>query len=124
MLPVIDGFQRQFELCPALRPGPPVDAYFSNPVLFSTSSVTKHMLQNMTTEKMEQPDGFIQQILGGTEHIVSHPGTSQYGGRDGISACGLACLNFARVIFAKEAMVGSHNLIQTVIASETAQVGL
>jgi len=64
----------------------------------------------------------IQQILNGSEHIVSHPGTSQYGGREGISACGLASLNFARVIFAKEAGGSSDDILQSVIASDTAHV--
>lgn len=36
-------------------------------------------------------------ILQGKERIVSYPGTSQFNGR-GISACGLAAMNFARVI--------------------------
>ena len=74
------------------------------------------------TESTQASEKLIEQILSGTEHIISHPGSSQYGGRDGISACGLACLNFARVLFAKEASGG--NLLQTVIASETALVGL
>jgi hypothetical protein len=75
----------------------------------------------MAPEK-EQADILTQQILNGVEHIVSHPGTSQYGGQTGISACGLASLNFARVIFAKEAD-GSTDILETVIAGETAQVG-
>jgi hypothetical protein len=75
-----------------------------------------------TTQGEDTADGLIQQILNGTEHIVSHPGTSQYGGREGISACGIACLNFARVIFAKEA--DGSNILQDVISSETAQVSL
>ena len=73
-------------------------------------------------ESTQTSEKLIEQILSGTEHIISHPGSSQYGGRDGISACGLACFNFARVLFAKEASGG--NLLQTVIASETALVRL
>ncbi|KAG2040575.1 hypothetical protein BDR03DRAFT_949223 [Suillus americanus] len=43
------------------------------------------------------PDDSIVDILKGRERIVSYPGTSQFNGR-GISACGLAAMNFARVI--------------------------
>jgi len=74
----------------------------------------------LTIQVKEKADDIIQHILEGSEHIVSHPGTSQYGGQKGISACGLASLNFARVIFAKEAS-NSNKLLQTIIASETAQ---
>jgi hypothetical protein len=77
-----------------------------------------------TTQGKQTADNIIQQILNGTEHIISHPGTSQYEGQKGISACGLACLNFARIIFAQEAGGSNYDLLQTVIAKETAKVGL
>ena len=77
-----------------------------------------------TVRGKQNADNLIQQILNGTEHIVSHPGTSQYEGQKGISACGLASLNFARVIFAQEAGGSNYDLLQIVIASETAKVGL
>jgi hypothetical protein len=70
----------------------------------------------------DEADSLIQRVLNGAEHIVSHPGTSQYGGREGISACGLASLNFARVIFAKEADGRCDDILQTIVASETAHV--
>ena len=78
----------------------------------------------LTTQGKQKADSLVRQILNGTEHIVSHPGTSQYEGQKGISACGLASLNFARVILAKEAGGSNYDLLQTVIASETAQVDL
>ncbi|KAG2123275.1 hypothetical protein DEU56DRAFT_830093 [Suillus clintonianus] len=43
------------------------------------------------------PNDSIMDILQGRERIVSYPGTSQFNGR-GISACGLAAMNFARVL--------------------------
>jgi len=75
-----------------------------------------------TIRENNEADALIQQILNGAEHIVSYPGTSQYGGREGISACGLASLNFARVLFEKEAGGSCDDILQTVIASETAHV--
>lgn len=77
--------------------------------------------QGAQQAEAQQANGLVQRILNGTEHIVSHSGTSQYGGQEGISACGLACLNFARVIFAKEASQSKDDIIQTVISGETAQ---
>jgi hypothetical protein len=43
------------------------------------------------------PNDSIVDILQGKERIVSYPGTSQFNGR-GISACGLAAMNFARIL--------------------------
>lgn len=47
--------------------------------------------------RLNGPNDSIAEILQGKERIVSYPGTSQFNGR-GISACGLAAMNFARVI--------------------------
>ncbi|KAA1477866.1 hypothetical protein DENSPDRAFT_787293 [Dentipellis sp. KUC8613] len=57
------------------------------------------------------------------EGIVSFAGTSQYGARGlGISACGLAALNFARVIFAKEQEgERDESLLRIAISKETAE---
>jgi len=70
----------------------------------------------------------IRNILDGTEEIVCHRGTHQYsdGGIFGVSACGLAALNFARVIFEKERECGrdSEGLLQAIIAKETVQVSI
>lgn len=48
-------------------------------------------------------NAIVRNVLDGVEEIVCHPGTHQYsdGGLFGVSACGLAALNFARVIFEK-----------------------
>jgi hypothetical protein len=67
----------------------------------------------------------VRNVLGGTEEIVCHPGTHQYGDRGifGVSACGLAALNFARVMFEK---AREHrrdgDLLQVIISKETVQV--
>ena len=46
--------------------------------------------------RLDGSDGFAD-ILQGRDRIVSYPGTSQYNG--GVSSCGLAAMNFARVLF-------------------------
>ena len=63
-------------------------------------------------------------LLDGTEHVVSHEGTSQYN-RDGsgASACGLAALNFARVVFLKEQDgLRDAALLQAVLSRDCAEV--
>jgi hypothetical protein len=70
----------------------------------------------------------IRSVLGGTEEIVCHRGTHQYGnssgGVTGVSTCGLAALNFARVIFEKERESRrDEDFIQAVITRETVHVG-
>ncbi|KAG1847135.1 hypothetical protein C8R48DRAFT_732170 [Suillus tomentosus] len=51
----------------------------------------------VATIHLNGPNDNIVDILQGRERIVSYPGTSQFNGR-GISACGLAAMNFARVL--------------------------
>ncbi|KAH7918944.1 hypothetical protein BV22DRAFT_1199753 [Leucogyrophana mollusca] len=58
----------------------------------------------------------------GKERIVSFTGTSQFGrGISGISACGLAALNFARVVFAQEQADGAstESLLRSIPTKET-----
>lgn len=70
-----------------------------------------------------QADEQVQRILDGNEHIVSHNGTSQYKSRTGNSACGLAALNFARVMLAK-VDAGRNDILQEIIVKNTtAKVG-
>jgi len=76
----------------------------------------------------QSKDATVRNVLGGTEEIVCHPRTHQYGasgrGITGVSACGLAALNFARIIFEKEQASGrGEDLIEAVIASQTVHVG-
>jgi hypothetical protein len=81
------------------------------------------MLQKQELET----DAVVRNILGGTEEIVCHHGTHQYGyrGISGVSACGLAALNFARIIFAKARECRrDEDLLRAVIAKETVQVSL
>lgn len=40
-----------------------------------------------------------RRVLYGTEEVICHQNTNQYAGASGISACGLAALNFARIAF-------------------------
>ena len=48
-------------------------------------------------------DNILADIIHGTltEHVVSH-GRSQYSGPGGVSACGLAAMNCARLVLSKE----------------------
>jgi hypothetical protein len=69
----------------------------------------------------------VQRVLGGKEEIVCHGGTHQYGGSGrgitGVSACGLAALNFARIVFEKEQeSTRDEHFIQAVIGSQTVHV--
>lgn len=66
----------------------------------------------------------LTKILSGREHVVSFPGRSQYGpDGGGVSACGLAALNCARVILGKErdGMRGEH-ILRDMMKRETAEV--
>jgi hypothetical protein len=60
----------------------------------------------------------------GAEHVVSHGGTGQYGGDGaGVSACGLAALNFARVVFSiEQGGLKDEALLQAVLARECIEV--
>jgi hypothetical protein len=60
----------------------------------------------------------------GTEHVVSYGGTSQYNREgSGAAACGLAALNFARIVFLMEQEgLREATLLETVLARECAEV--
>jgi len=63
-------------------------------------------------------------VVDGTEHVVSYGSTSQYN-RDGTgaSACGLAALNFARIVFSMEQSgLQDTTLLQAVLARACAEV--
>jgi hypothetical protein len=63
-------------------------------------------------------------LVDGTERILSYGGTSQYN-RDGAgaSACGLAALNFARIVFSMEqGGLQNTDLLEAVLARECAEV--
>ena len=63
-------------------------------------------------------------VLDGNEHVVSHEGTSQYNREgSGAAACGLAALNFARVVFLKEQEgLRDAALLQAALSRECAEV--
>ncbi|KAI0796933.1 hypothetical protein C8Q75DRAFT_802600 [Abortiporus biennis] len=54
-------------------------------------------------------DEVVQSVVKGNPHITTFPGTSQYNGGGGASACGLAALNCARIILHKE-KAGLHGI--------------
>ena len=127
-----DGVIREFNVRPYVRRVrmlcPDKPKY--NTAMTSTypsSSRNSLFLRNYTQKKNPDIDvGSITRsvLLDGTEHVVSHEGTSQYN-RDGsgASACGLAALNFARVVFLKEQDgLRDAALLQAVLSRECAEV--
>ncbi len=63
-------------------------------------------------------------LVDGAEHVLSHGGTSQYN-RDGTgaSACGLAALNFARIVFSiEQSGLCDTDLLQAILARECTEV--
>lgn len=71
-------------------------------------------------------DFVLQEISLGKQQIVAHNGVSQYrplGVGGGMSACGLAALNCARIVFGKEEEgVTGNNLLRDLLARQTAEV--
>jgi len=63
-------------------------------------------------------------LMDGSEHVVSHGGTGQYNiDGAGTAACGLAALNFARVVFSiEQGGLRDAALLQAVLARECAEV--
>ena len=107
----------------------PAETSYSNTAMASTSSLVKmtHLLPNRPQKAPPDPDiKAISRsiIVNGTEHVLSYGGTSQYS-RDGTgtSACGLAALNFARIVFSMEqGGLQDTALLQAVLARECAEV--
>jgi hypothetical protein len=63
-------------------------------------------------------------VVDDAEHVVSYRGTSQYN-RDGTgaSACGLAALNFARIVFSiEQGGLQDTTLLQAILARPCAEV--
>lgn len=69
-------------------------------------------------------DTIVELLQGGTEHVVSHPGRSQYSVQGGgASSCGLAALNCARLVLQNEQdFVTGHVLVQKVIERAFSEV--
>ncbi|KAH9961180.1 hypothetical protein BJV74DRAFT_871919 [Russula compacta] len=93
----------------------------------STLRMTHHhynSTQKTLSATVADPKAISRNVLmNGTDHIVSYSGTGQYN-RDGsgASACGLAALNFARIVFSLEqGGLRDEPLLQAVIARECAQ---
>jgi hypothetical protein len=82
-----------------------------------------------TRPQKQPPDPDIKAIsrsvvVDHAEHVVSYRGTSQYNeDGTGASACGLAALNFARIVFAIEQDgLQDTTLLQAVLARPCAEV--
>ncbi|KAI9453842.1 hypothetical protein BJY52DRAFT_1152884 [Lactarius psammicola] len=94
--------------------------------MYPSSSRTAPFLRNYAQKKTPEID--VESItrsvlLDGTEHVVSHEGTSQYNRNgSGAAACGLAALNFARVVFLKEQSdLRDAALLRAVLSRECAE---
>jgi hypothetical protein len=94
---------------------------------YPSSSRVAPFLRNYAQKKTPDIDVYSitrSILLDGTEQVISHEGTSQYN-RDGsgAAACGLAALNFARVVFLKEQDgLRDAALLQAVLSRECAEV--
>lgn len=67
-------------------------------------------------------DDVVLGILRGVQHVVTHSGISQYQA-GGLSACGLAALNCARVILTKEKEgLSGEALLNELVQEEMARV--
>ena len=66
-----------------------------------------------------------QVLRGEREYVASHVGSSQYSSTGGMSACGLAALNCARVALHRERSSGIGNtlLLQSLMTKEVCEVG-
>ena len=88
-----------------------------------------HRYPSSTRLQKQSPDPDIKAIshsvvVDDAEHVISYSGTSQYNGDGtGASACGLAALNFARIVFFMEQSgLQDTNLLQAVLARACAEV--
>ncbi|KAI9511016.1 hypothetical protein F5148DRAFT_1010122 [Russula earlei] len=93
----------------------------------STSSLKvtyPHLSRLQKRSPVTDPKAISHSVLvDGAEHVVSYGGTSQYN-RDGTgaAACGLAAMNFARIVFSIEHDgLQDELLLQTVLARECAE---
>jgi len=98
-------------------------------LMTSASSLIKMTHLYPTRLQKTSPDPKIEVIsrsivMYGTEHLVSHGGTSQYNrGGTGTSACGLAALNFARIALSmQQSGLQDTALLQAVLGRECAEV--
>lgn len=88
-----------------------------------------NMLRRQSKQKetmVPEIDFVLQEISLGKQKIVAHNGVSQYrplGIGGGMSACGLAALNCARIVFGKEDEgVTGNNLLHDLLTRQTAEV--
>jgi hypothetical protein len=95
----------------------------------STSSLIKMTHPHPSRFQKTPPDPDTKAIsrsifVDGAEHVLSYGGTSQYSiDGTGASACGLAALNFARIVFSMEqGGLKNTDLVQAVLARECAEV--
>jgi hypothetical protein len=80
------------------------------------------------TDRPESQPGpsaqIVEEVLAGTEKIVSHDGTSQYEG-GGIASCGLAGLNFVRLVFGRvEEGLQDVSLLEDLLSRRTSEVSV
>ena len=96
------------------------------PSMSSLKTTTTRLLGSGPRESPPNADKEISRSIlrGGVERVLSYGGTGQYS-RDGTgaSACGLAALNFARIVFSMEQSgLQGTDLLQAVLTRECAEV--
>jgi hypothetical protein len=86
-------------------------------------------MQSGSQQNNSGPDvkSILRQVFLGNQQIVSHVGVSQFqasgSAGTGRSACGLAALNCARIVFDREERgIRNKSLLRQVLARETAEV--
>ena len=83
-------------------------------------------LPPMLYEAELEHDDLIVDVLQGRERIVSYPSTSQFNAR-GISACGLAAMNFASVLLELVHNRGqgrAFDVLRAIVSRETIEVSV
>lgn len=68
-------------------------------------------------------DVVVSRVIRDVDQLVSHPRSSQYAS-GGVSACGLASLNFTRLVFEKEnSGLRDESLLRAVVSKANVMVG-
>jgi hypothetical protein len=126
------GVIRQFQVRPTTQPIAPAHALKQDtvPVILSMTSMSSLMARILPSQFQQRsldmdPSTISRSVLErGAEHVVSYGGTSQYNREGtGAAACGLAAMNFARIVFLMEQdNLRDTHLLQTVLSRECAEV--
>lgn len=125
------SFDSEISFLPRISPSvpSPFDVRFSLDSFPSTTSAAEPDTSNNTPPPISEEEQRIIQridtIFKGSEVILSHPGSSQYSQGMGASACGLASLNCAKVVFElqREGILGEI-MLSELMKQDTMEVSL